>query len=81
MLSGTADQGHRTSNTMMTVTELQSPSQISKCTLTMCRKSRAVALCRSQFSLSRMILSILRISDGEQPQLLEAASSFKEGTR
>lgn len=47
----------------------------------MCRKSSGVALCRSQFSLSRMILSILKISDGEQPQLLEAASSFKEGTR
>merc|ERR1719357_1595663 len=27
-----------------------------------------------------MILSILRISDGEQPQLLEAASSLREGT-
>lgn len=47
---------------------------------TMCRKSSAVAVCRSQFSLSRMILSILRISDGEQPQLLEAASSLREGT-
>lgn len=47
---------------------------------TMCRKSSAVVVCRSQFSLSRMILSILRISDGEQPQLLEAASSLREGT-
>lgn len=28
-----------------------------------------------------MSLSILRISDGEQPQLLETASSFREGTR
>lgn len=46
----------------------------------MCRKSSGVAVCRSQLSLSRMIRSMRRISDDEQPQSLVLTSSRRDGT-
>lgn len=45
----------------------------------MWRKSSGVAMWRSQFSLSRIIFSILRISAGEQPQKLSRANTFSTG--
>ena len=46
---------------------------------TMWRKSNGVAVWRSQFNLSRIILSIRRISDEEQPQKLSLANTFSTG--
>lgn len=46
---------------------------------TMWRKSNGVAVWRSQFNLSRIILSILRISDEEHPQKLSLANTFSTG--
>lgn len=45
----------------------------------MWRKSNGVAVWRSQFNLSRIILSILRISDEEHPQKLSLANTFSTG--
>lgn len=45
----------------------------------MWRKSNGVAVWRSQFNLSRIILSILKISDEEQPQKLSLANTFSAG--